>query len=71
MTPDTTTRDPVGWILYDDSCGFCRRWIPFWESALRRRGFSVAPFQAHWVREKLELDDTELRRGRREWFVNW
>lgn len=50
----------VGWILYDDSCGFCRRWIPFWENALRRRGFGIAPLQADWVREKLLLNDTEL-----------
>lgn len=43
--------DPAarGWILYDESCGFCRRWAPFWEQALRRRGFGIAPLQAEWV----------------------
>ena len=50
----------LGWILYDDSCGFCRRWIPFWESALQRRGFSIAPLQADWVRAKLQLSESEL-----------
>jgi predicted DCC family thiol-disulfide oxidoreductase YuxK len=51
---------PVGWILYDDSCGFCRRWIPFWESTLKRRGFEIAPLQADWVREELQSGQTEL-----------
>ena len=43
-----------GWVLYDDSCGFCRRWIPFWASTLRRRGYGIAPLQAAWVRQRLE-----------------
>jgi predicted DCC family thiol-disulfide oxidoreductase YuxK len=50
----------LGWILYDDSCGFCRRWIPFWEGALRRRGFSIARLQADWVRATLQLSESEL-----------
>lgn len=52
--------NPVGWILYDDSCGICRRWVPFWENTLRRRGFEIAPLQADWVKEKLRLDDATL-----------
>jgi len=51
---------PVGWILYDDSCGFCRRWVPFWEKALQKRGFGIAPLQAEWVKEKLQLDESDL-----------
>ena len=51
---------PHGWILYDDSCGFCRRWVPFWEAALQRRGFAIAPLQAAWVKSKLGLPDEEL-----------
>lgn len=51
---------PIGWILYDDSCGFCRRWIPFWEKELRRRGFGIAPMQADWVRERLGIEDDKL-----------
>ena len=49
-----------GWILYDDSCGFCRRWIPFWEGTLLRRGFAIAPLQAAWVPGTLGLGSTEL-----------
>jgi len=51
---------PAGWILYDDTCGFCRRWVPFWESALCKRGFRIAPLQADWVRNHLNLDETQL-----------
>jgi predicted DCC family thiol-disulfide oxidoreductase YuxK len=54
------TTEPKGWILYDDSCGFCRRWIPFWQGALQRRGFAVAPLQADWVRERTGLSEAEL-----------
>ncbi len=61
MKDDSNSQEPAGWILYDDSCGFCRRWIPFWEDALRRRGFGVAPLQADWVRVKLQLSETELQ----------
>jgi predicted DCC family thiol-disulfide oxidoreductase YuxK len=50
----------VGWILYDGSCGFCRRWIPFWENALRRRGFGIASLQEEWVMEKLKLPMEKL-----------
>jgi predicted DCC family thiol-disulfide oxidoreductase YuxK len=60
MKPKAPPRQPLGWILYDDSCGFCRRWIPFWEGALERRGFSIAPLQADRVRMKLQLSDAEL-----------
>jgi predicted DCC family thiol-disulfide oxidoreductase YuxK len=56
---------PVGWILYDDSCGICRRWVPFWEKTLQRRGFEIAPLQAAWVREKLRLSEPELMRDLR------
>ena len=61
-TADATSPDhhPIGWILYDDSCGFCRRWVPFWEKELCRRGFSIAPLQADWVRERLGIDEAHL-----------
>ena len=45
--------DVTGWILYDDGCGFCRRWVPFWEGTLKRRGFEIATLQSPWVQEKL------------------
>jgi predicted DCC family thiol-disulfide oxidoreductase YuxK len=52
--------NPVGWILYDDSCGVCRRWVPFWERTLQKRGFEIAPLQADWIKEKLKLDEDDL-----------
>jgi uncharacterized protein len=55
-----TKNNSVGWILYDDSCGFCRRWVPFWENTLRKRGFEIAPLQADWVRDKLRLSENDL-----------
>ncbi len=55
---DTSAR--CGWVLYDDSCGFCRRWVPFWEETLRRRGFAIAPLQAPWVADQLRLPAAEL-----------
>jgi len=60
MKPPPPTQNPLGWILYDDSCGVCRRWVPFWEGALQKRGFAIAPLQADWVRAKLQLSDAEL-----------
>ncbi len=60
MKPAVETPPAVGWILYDDACGFCRRWVPFWEGALRKRGFEIAPLQADWVQARLNLHDAEL-----------
>jgi hypothetical protein len=52
--------NPAGWILYDDSGEFCRRWVPFWEDTLRKRGFEIAPLQADWVKQKLQLNENDL-----------
>jgi predicted DCC family thiol-disulfide oxidoreductase YuxK len=49
-----------GWVLYDDSCGFCRRWVPFWATTLRRRGYDIAPLQSKWVSEHFKLPHDEL-----------
>lgn len=49
-----------GWVLYDGNCGFCRRWVPFWENTLKKRGFRIAPLQVEWVAEKFRLSDDEL-----------
>ena len=51
---------PIGWVLYDDSCGFCRRWIPFWANTLRKRGFAIAPLQSEWVVQALNVPDEDL-----------
>jgi predicted DCC family thiol-disulfide oxidoreductase YuxK len=50
----------LGWVLYDDSCGFCRRWVPFWADTLRKRGFSIAPLQSEWVVERLKVKEEDL-----------
>jgi predicted DCC family thiol-disulfide oxidoreductase YuxK len=55
-----TPSNPAGWILYDDSCGFCRRWVPFLENTLRKRGFEIAPLKADWVKQKLQLNENDL-----------
>ncbi len=49
-----------GWVLYDGNCGFCSRWVPFWEKTLAKRGFRIAPLQADWVADKFELIEDEL-----------
>jgi len=57
-------RPTRGWVLYDDDCGFCSRWVRFWAATLRRRGFEVAPLQESWVRDRIRhghlLDDLRL-----------
>ena len=49
-----------GWILYDDACGFCSRWVGFWKETVRRRGFDVTPLQAPWVRGRVEFAPEQL-----------
>ena len=50
----------AGWVLYDDSCGFCRRWIPFWRETLLRRGFEIAPLQSDWVARIVAPEEDRL-----------
>lgn len=44
-----------GWLLFDDSCGVCRRWVTRVQGIVRRRGFEIAPLQADWVAQQLDL----------------
>jgi predicted DCC family thiol-disulfide oxidoreductase YuxK len=64
LSPEETGlwQDPniKGWVLYDGGCGFCRRWVPFWEKTLSKRGFAIAPLQSEWVAEQLQLPREEL-----------
>jgi predicted DCC family thiol-disulfide oxidoreductase YuxK len=55
--------NPLGWVLYDGSCGFCRSWVVYWAGTLRRRGFGIAPLQEAWVKERLgsPAEDVLLR----------
>ena len=50
----------IGWVLYDDACGFCNRWIPFSATTLSRQGLGIATLQADWVSERLGMATTEL-----------
>ncbi len=36
----------VSWVLYDGGCGFCFRWVHFWEKAIERRGFALKDLQS-------------------------
>ncbi len=60
MSSSVEPRDVRGWVLYDGSCGFCSRWVPFWKNTLARRGFDVALLQSEFVRERLGLSEDEL-----------
>lgn len=51
--------EPIGWVLFDDSCGFCRRWVRFWEPTLRRRGLAVAALQDEEFGRRLGLSEAE------------
>lgn len=57
MRLKTAMAEPIGWVLYDDSCGFCRRWIPYWSATLGKRGFDIAPLQSAWVAQRLPAED--------------
>lgn len=50
----------LGWVLYDDACGFCRRWIPFWAATLRARGFDIAPLQSEWVQRRIPVKSAKI-----------
>ena len=52
--------EPIGFVLYDNSCGFCRRWVPFWKTTLLKRGFAIAPLQSKWVLEQLKPSQQDL-----------
>jgi len=49
-----------GWVFYDGECGFCSRWLKFWQPILHRHGFAIAPLQESWVGERLHLSGPEL-----------
>ena len=53
-------REKVGWILYDGSCGFCSKWVPFFESTLSKQDLGFAPLQAEWVGARLDMSEEEL-----------
>ena len=60
----------LGWVLYDEGCGVCARWVPFWAPTLRRLGLDVAPLQAPWVAERLGVAPAALLRDIRILFAD-
>jgi uncharacterized protein YqjF (DUF2071 family)/predicted DCC family thiol-disulfide oxidoreductase YuxK len=54
-----------GWVLYDEGCGVCARWVPFWAPTLQRLDLEIAPLQAPWVTERLGLGPATLMRDLR------
>ena len=56
------TDSPEGWVLYDETCGVCSRWVPFWAPTLARLGLTVTPQQAPWVVSRLGLSPNAVLR---------
>lgn len=55
-----TAPPSAGTVLYDDACGFCRKWVPFWRGTLARRGFDIAPLQSRTAAELPGVSDETL-----------
>jgi predicted DCC family thiol-disulfide oxidoreductase YuxK len=51
---------PQAWVLYDNQCGFCSRWVEFWGPTLAKRDIGIAGLQEAWVVERLHLTEPEL-----------
>jgi predicted DCC family thiol-disulfide oxidoreductase YuxK len=50
----------VGWVLYDGGCGFCFRWVHFWEKIIGKRGFSLKDLQSAWNDGSLKCPKEKL-----------
>jgi len=62
-TPDHESKPGFpreGWILYDGGCGFCFRWVHFWQKVVERRGFAVKELQSAFADGSLQVPDEEL-----------
>jgi predicted DCC family thiol-disulfide oxidoreductase YuxK len=51
---------PQAWVLYDNQCGFCSRWVEFWGPTLAKRNIGIAGLQEAWVVDRLRLTEPEL-----------
>ena len=58
--PGSSSEPAKGWVLYDGECGFCSRWLLFWQPTLAKHGFDSAALQEPWVTKKLHLPADEL-----------
>jgi predicted DCC family thiol-disulfide oxidoreductase YuxK len=50
----------VGWVLYDGGCGFCFRWVHFWEKVIERHGFALKDLQSAWEDGSLKRPQEKL-----------
>ncbi len=51
----------AGHILYDGSCGFCSKWVKYWEPTFKKRGFEIAALQEEWVLDHVKpANEAEL-----------
>ena len=55
----STVAGARGVVLYDRECGFCSRWVPYWQPTLNRAGFDVAPLQGPQFSRDINLDAPE------------
>lgn len=60
--PTTHCTPTRGWVLYDEACAFCTRWVRFWRGTLEQRGYAIASLQTPWVMERLKMEPKELLR---------
>ena len=51
-----------GLVLFDAGCGFCSRWIPWWQGSLAAAGLGIAALQDPAIRERLALVEEDLLR---------
>lgn len=61
LDQDSKTMFPrVGWVLYDGGCGFCFRWVHFWEKIIGKRGFSLKDLRSAWEDGSLKCSEESL-----------
>lgn len=53
---------PIGWVLFDASCGICSRAVPWWSPTFSRLGLATAALQEPWVAERTRLAPADLLR---------
>jgi predicted DCC family thiol-disulfide oxidoreductase YuxK len=58
--PGSSDAPAKGWVLYDRDCGFCSRWLQFWQPTLAKHGFDSVALQEPWVTKKLQLLPEQL-----------
>jgi predicted DCC family thiol-disulfide oxidoreductase YuxK len=60
MISNIIQKQQNGVLLYDASCGVCNRGVRNLKKFLMKQGIETSPLQEQWVKEKLNLTETEL-----------